>query len=131
MKTYLLVTVFSLFTFMSLGANNAQEESYFPSHCSNYGDGVSLSYTSCINSNFRRLSFDLPREFFSYCNNFGDDLSFSFESCVNNNFNKVERSLGIFLSHCMNFGDGVSYSYQSCVNANFREIQYELRRLEK
>ncbi|MEH0861871.1 MULTISPECIES: hypothetical protein [Halobacteriovorax] len=128
MKKYLLVSIFSLLAFVSVSASNAEEESFFPSHCSNYGSTVSLSFTNCINSNFRRLTFDLPREFFSYCNNFGDDLSFSFESCVNNNFNKVERSLGLFLSHCMNFGDGVSFSYQSCINSNFREIQYELRR---
>lgn len=128
MKSILLASMLSLFIFSTANATTDQKEEFFPSHCSNFGDKVNLSFTSCVNSNFRRLGFDLPNEYFSYCNNFGDDLSFSFESCVNNNFNRAENRLGIFLGHCMNFGSGVSHSYQSCLNSNFRDIQYELRR---
>ncbi|MFG1500670.1 hypothetical protein ABMA70_10735 [Halobacteriovorax sp. XZX-3] len=130
MKSALVTIVFLFFTILNVSASSEQE-AYFPSHCSNFGDKVSYSFTSCINSNFRRAEFEVPNLFLQYCSNFGDDLSFSFESCVNNNFRRIESELGMFLSHCMNIGRGVSYSFVSCVNRNFSDISYELRKQDQ
>lgn len=96
----------------------------YMSSCYNYGDGVSYSFTSCINRNFREAGASFS------CYNYGDDLSYSFQSCVNNNFRDVARDLDVFVSSCNNYGDGVSFSYESCVNRNFRTIERALNSQE-
>lgn len=124
----------SVLFFISLTAahadtnQNLSTNSFYPSYCTNIGDKVSYSFTSCVNSNFQRLGFELDGVFLSYCSNFGDELSYSFTSCVNRNFQEVERNLGMFLGHCMNIGSGVSYSFISCINSNMSDISYEIQR---
>ncbi len=128
MKNIILSFVFCLVGALSVQATEQNQESYYPRYCSNFGDKVSFSFTSCVNSNYSQVGFELRGIFLNHCSNFGDNLSYSFQSCVTNNFHKIERELGIFLSYCSNFGDGVSYSYVSCINRNFSEISRELDR---
>ena len=126
MKSFILSLFFVLGSLTTMASG--EQESFYPSHCSNFGDEVSYSFTSCVNSNFRSLGYELPRVFLSHCSNYGPDLSYNFESCVSRNFRNIERELGMFLSLCFNSGGGVSYSFISCINRNMNDISYELRR---
>lgn len=107
-----------------------EQDKVFLSHCSNYGDDLSFSFTSCLNRNFRTVARELgSRVPISRCSNFGDGVSYSYESCINRNFSSIERELrGIFLSRCSNFSrDRVDYSFVSCINSNFSRVERSMR----
>ena len=96
--------------------------------CSNFGDGVSYSYVSCINSNFSQVSRKLDNLYLSNCQNYGSTVSYSFTSCIDRNLSYVTRELDLFTPFCSNYGDTLSFSYQSCVNNVFFQIENALNR---
>ncbi|MCP4912974.1 MAG: hypothetical protein GY909_07635 [Oligoflexia bacterium] len=108
----------------------ANDKMIFLSHCSNYGQGVSFAFQSCVNRNFDAIKRELNNSFYMYCSNIGSDVSFSYTSCIRNNFNTVERDLqnGVYLQYCSNFGRELDYFYISCVNSNFRSIERYINR---
>lgn len=106
-------------------ADSNQTESIFLGSCYNFGNGVSYSYQSCINSNFNAIGRDLGG-FMSYCSNFGDEVSYSFTSCINSNFREAARQLNnqVFLPDCFNFDrKNLDYSFISCANSNFMNLE--------
>lgn len=107
------------------GTSQPLQTKIFMSYCSHFGDGVSLSFQSCVNSNFSSAARSVGG-YASYCSNFGDEVSFSFTSCINRNFQNIQsRADGsLYLRYCSNFDrERLSYSYVSCVNSNFSAIQ--------
>ena len=119
---------------LSLNSFSNTNEKIFLSYCSNFGDGVSYSYQSCVNRNFSNIQRELNGAFFSYCSNFGDEVSYSFTSCLNRNFDAVERELdyNVFLSYCSNFSRSeLDFSFTSCVNSNYRAIERALQNREQ
>lgn len=126
----LIMTLGLLLSFGSFADSQGQENKSFFSYCSHFGDGVSFSFSSCVNSNFRTVQNDLGG-FYSYCSNFGDEVSFSYISCIQSNFRTAERNSdgSLYLSYCSNFDrDRLDFSFVSCVNSNFRSIQTYLNR---
>lgn len=126
----LLITLSLLCSFGSFAETQTESEKAYFSYCSNFGDGVSFSFSSCVNSNFRSLSNDI-NGYYSYCSNFGDEVSFSYISCIQSNFRTAERNSdgSLYLSYCSNFDrDRLNFSFVSCVNSNFRSIQTYLNR---
>lgn len=106
-------------------ANNNRFNNVYLGHCSNFGQGVGLSFSSCANSNFSSIGRELG-SFNSYCINVGEEVSYSFLSCMQSNFRSVEsRSNGaLYLQYCSNFDRrALNFSYVNCVNNNFRAIQ--------
>lgn len=100
-----------------------QKENIYLSYCSHYGEGVSYSFSSCVNSNFSTLARSIGG-FYSYCTNFGKEVDYGFTSCVNSGFREAERKLNIWLQDCMNFDrTTLDYSFISCVNSNYSTIQ--------
>jgi hypothetical protein len=120
----------SLLTWSSEGQTQISTNKIVLSYCSNFGDGVSFSFSSCVNSNFQRLQRELGG-FYSYCSNIGDEVNFSFTNCIQSNFRSAERNAdgSLYLNYCTNFDrTRLSFSYVSCVNNNFRSIETYLRK---
>lgn len=127
--TILFFLIFGLSYTYATEAEDANQKAFF-SYCSNFGDGVSFSFSSCVNRNFREAQRELGG-FYSHCSNFGDEVSFSYISCIQSNFRSVERNAdgSLYLSYCSNFDrDRLGFSFVSCVNSNFRSIESYLRR---
>lgn len=95
-------------------------------YCSNFGDGVSYSYQSCVNSNFRTIEREFADEnlFLQYCTNFGDEVQFAFITCIQSNFRAIDRVIDQALMYCSNFDrTRLGYSFVSCSNGNFSTIE--------
>ncbi|MFA6238013.1 MAG: hypothetical protein WC635_11835 [Bacteriovorax sp.] len=102
-----------------------QKENIFLSYCSHFGEGVSFSFSSCVNSNFSTIGRSIGG-FYSYCSNFGKEVDYGFTSCVNSGFREAERQLNnqVWLQNCMNFDrTTLDFSFISCVNSNFNSIK--------
>ena len=118
-----------ILAFLSLGTFSAEKNSVFLSYCSNFGDGVSYSFQSCVNSNFSTIQREVGG-FFSYCSNFGQEVDYSFTSCVNQGFREAQRQLenSVYLQDCYNFDrKTLDYSFISCVNSNFSSLAREIK----
>lgn len=121
MLTYCL----AIFLSTTLFAKDSRFNKVYLGYCSHYGQGVSLSFSSCSNSNFQSLAREIGG-FYSYCNNIGDEVSYFFLSCMQSNFRVAEGQANgaLYLQYCSNFDrEALSYSYVSCVNSNFRSIE--------
>jgi uncharacterized protein YecT (DUF1311 family) len=103
-------------------------QALFLQHCFNHGQGVSHSFQSCVNRNFREIDREL-NTFSGYCTNFSrTEVDYSFTSCIDRNFRTADREIDTFLQFCSNFRrDELSFSYISCVNRNFSTIEREIR----
>ncbi len=94
-------------------------------NCRNYTQtgGVSFSYESCVNRNFREISYELDLNLY-HCTNYSNQVDPSFTSCINRNFQNVRRTANrLFLMNCYNYGTTLNYYFVSCTNRNFEEIQ--------
>ncbi len=132
MKKFAMVlcVLSSMMTWSNEGQSQEKVNKVVLSYCSNFGDGVSFSFSSCVNSNFTRLQGSLGG-FYRYCSNFGDEVSFSYINCIQSNFRTAESNAdgSLYLSYCSNFDRSrLSFSYVSCVNRNFNTIESYLRR---
>ena len=67
--------------------------------CFNFGAGVSPSFTSCVNSNFKAFE-SRTDAFFLTCLNVSQEVDYSFVSCISSNFRSLSRALrgNVYLS---------------------------------
>lgn len=124
----------SLFAFVATAQADTEtkkeDKMIFLSNCTNFGQGVSYAFQSCVNRNFDTIRRELNNSLYMYCSNIGSDVSYSYTSCIRRNFDQVQRDLqnGVYLQYCSNFGRELDYFYVSCVNRNFREIERYINR---
>lgn len=134
MKTFLSFVLFLSLSSLGFAQDEVKANEKAPiylSYCSHFGQGVSYSFQSCVNSNFSSVS-RVMGGFISNCYNIGNEVSFSFTSCVNSGFRTIERQFNnaIWLQECMNFDrQTLDYSFVSCVNSNFGTIQRAITNL--
>lgn len=132
------IAILFLFITFTLSSGIAQESKktteeanpVYLSYCSNFGNGVSYSYQSCVNNNFFLISTSIGG-FYQHCTNFGNEVDYFFLSCVNNSFREAQYRLKntIYLRDCQNYNrQTLDYFFVSCVNNNFSDIQRAILR---
>jgi hypothetical protein len=97
-------------------------------YCSNFGDGVSATYSGCLNNNFSRIARELGNSSTPYCFAVGSRVS-SFVNCVNSAFLSLQRASEgyVYTSYCLNFTeDTIDSSFKSCVQQNFNSFSRSL-----
>ncbi len=118
----MLKIVISLLVFTSAQA-------IFLETCRNYAPngGVSMSYESCINRNFRQIDYELNTNLYR-CRNYSRYADQNFTYCIDSNFQEVRRRADrIFLMRCFNHTRNLSYNFIDCANRNFDEIERYIR----
>lgn len=124
LKSFIFIAIVGISLTVQASSVQIEDSEKYLGYCSNYGDGVSFSFSSCINRNFARVGQQLGRVM-RHCFNSSQGVSFSFTSCINSNFRSIESSSNgsLFLRYCSNFNrDRLDFSYVSCVNSNFSAI---------
>lgn len=127
-KKLVLIVGLSILATAHAEEENDQKKYIYLSQCSNFGDGVSYFFQSCVNSNFSTIARELGG-FYLSCTNFSKEVDAIFTSCVNSGFRDAARSLenNVWLPDCYNFDrTKLDYSFISCVNSNFGQIQREI-----
>ena len=132
-KLFLFI-VFSILSVQASEQGKVKEKAtpVYLNYCSNYGNGVSYSYQSCVNNNFFLISTSIGG-FYQHCTNFGVEVDYFFLSCVNGAFREAQYRLKntVYLPDCQNYNrQTLEYFFVSCVNNNFSEIQRAIRRQE-